>query len=192
VDAVYAEKRGLLQKDLTLNHAYRLTKSQFGSRLGQRLLQALYDKKGALLNLPRPILDRASILLVLLALSSAVLLLAQDAGSTPLQAVPRRPLSAAPLLLIGSAFLITQITALTARRALLKDVLLAGTFWLWGIVQLTPSRSLSLRLGSVVIALFVLDLSWAVMLNVRTEGKVRVPRRGTSLQRDCNCCKATS
>jgi len=143
------------------------------------------------LNLPRPILDRAAIFLVLLALSSAILLLAQDAGSGLFQAVPRSSLSAAPLLLIGSAFLITQITSLTARHALLKDVVLAGTFLLWGIVQLIPSGNLSLLLGNVVIALFVLDLAWAVMLKVRTEGRFRVPQRGTRFQRDCNCCKAT-
>jgi len=152
----------------------------------------LYTKgRIVLLNLPRPILDRVAIFLVLLALSSLVLLLVQDAGSSHFQAAPRSLFSAAPLLLIGSALLITQITALTAWRALLKDVLLAGTFWLWGIVQLIPSHSLSLRLGSVVIALFVLDLAWAVMLKVRTEGKVRVPQRGTPLQRNCDCCKAT-
>ena len=189
--AVYAEKRRLLRKGIGLNHSHRLRKLQFASRLSGVHFTLSTKGRTHLLNLPRPLLDRAAISLVFLALSSAVLLLAQDAGSSPFQVVPRNPLSAVPLLLIGSAFLIIQITSPATRHALLKDVLLAGTFWLWGIVQLIPSHSLSLRLGSVVIALFVLDLAWAVMLKVRTEGKVRVPQRGTPLQRNCDCCKAT-
>ena len=189
---LYAEKRRVLQKGIGLNHPHRVRKLQFASRLSGVYFTLSTKGRIHLLNLRRPLLDRAAISLVFLALSSAVLLLAQDAGSSPFQAVPRNPLSAAPLLLIGSAFLIIQITSPATRHTLLKDVLLAASFWLWGIVQLIPSRNLSLRLGSVVITLFVLDLAWAVVLKVRTEGKARVPQRVTSLQRDCNCCKVTS
>jgi hypothetical protein len=42
----------------------------------------------------------------------------------------------------------------------LKNALLAATFLLWGIIQLMPRNATSIRLGNVVIVLYVLDLSW--------------------------------
>jgi len=39
-------------------------------------------------------------------------------------------------------------------------MLLAGTFLLWGAIQLMPQNYLAERLGNVVIVLYVLDLAW--------------------------------
>jgi hypothetical protein len=42
----------------------------------------------------------------------------------------------------------------------MKNVLLAGTFLLWGAIQLMPQNHLAERLGNVVIVLYVVDLAW--------------------------------
>ena len=39
----------------------------------------------------------------------------------------------------------------------------AATFLLWGIVQFMPQNTMSIRLGNVVIALYVLDLAWVTL-----------------------------
>jgi hypothetical protein len=52
------------------------------------------------------------------------------------------PLSALPLLLAGSSYL----------------VMLGAAFLLWGVVQLMPASDLAAELGNVVIALYVVDL----------------------------------
>ena len=41
---------------------------------------------------------------------------------------------------------------------LLKRVMLAAAFLLWGIVQLMPAGNLASELGNLVIALYVIDL----------------------------------
>jgi hypothetical protein len=46
---------------------------------------------------------------------------------------------------------------------LLKNALLAATFLLWGAIQLMPQNATSMRLGNVVIALYVVDLAWVVL-----------------------------
>jgi hypothetical protein len=49
---------------------------------------------------------------------------------------------------------------------LLKNILLASAFILWGIVQLMAQNALSKRLGNVVIALYVLDLAWVILVGL--------------------------
>ena len=71
--------------------------------------------------------------------------------------------SAAPLLLVGTSFLFVQPVIRPRLIELLKNVLLAATFLLWGIVQFMPPSAMSLRLGNVVIALYVLDLAWMTL-----------------------------
>jgi hypothetical protein len=79
-------------------------------------------------------------------------------------------ISAAPLLLVGASFLILQPLLRLGRLELLKNVLLAATFLLWGAVQLMPQNALTVRLGNLVIALYVLDLAW-MTLGTATTGK---------------------
>ena len=104
--------------------------------------------------------------LVVLALVFSSVLLAEDAGMSPILRIPRGVISAMPLLLVGAAFLIVQMRTRPRSKELLKNVLLAATFILWGIVQLMPLNAQSIRLSSLVVALYVLDLAWAILVSV--------------------------
>lgn len=91
-------------------------------------------------------------------------------------------ISAAPLLLIGASFLVAQAILRPRWTELLKNMLLAGTFILWGIVQLMAQKSLSKRLGDVVVALYVFDLALVVFASVTASGAIRLssPRSDSS------------
>jgi peptidoglycan/LPS O-acetylase OafA/YrhL len=105
--------------------------------------------------------------LVLLALASSAALLAKDLGTGDFLRLPRGVISGAPLLLVGVALLVIQLVIRPQWKELLKNALLAATFILWGIVQLMPQNELSLKLGNVVVTLFVLDLAWTILLSAR-------------------------
>jgi len=75
-------------------------------------------------------------------------------------------LSAIPLLAIGASFLIMQTLVRESQSQLLKNLLLAATFLLWGVVELLPENAVSKILGKVVIALFVIDLAWTILPRV--------------------------
>jgi hypothetical protein len=114
------------------------------------------------------LLRSITIILAVLAVAFSGALLAKDAGVKILPQLPLHVLSAVSLLLVGAASLIVQAMMRPRPRKLLKNLLLATTFFLWGIVQLMPQSILSMRLDNLVIALFVLDLAWAALLRVRT------------------------
>jgi hypothetical protein len=82
-------------------------------------------------------------------------------------------ISAAPLLLIGVSFLVVQMMLRPRWTELLKNILLAAAFILWGVVQLMEQNALSKRLGNVVIALYVLDLAWVILSSVNPTGTNR-------------------
>jgi hypothetical protein len=110
------------------------------------------------------ILRIVAIALGLFAVVSGVVLLIKDAGVHVLPGLPTSVISAAPLLLVAIAFLIAQPTMHPSDMELLKNLLLAATFLLWGVVQLMPQGALAARLGNVVILLYVVDLAWAILL----------------------------
>lgn len=68
------------------------------------------------------------------------------------------PLSALPLLLAGSSYLVLQAILRPRPLELLKRLMLGTAFLLWGVVQLMPASNLTAELGNVVIALYVVDL----------------------------------
>jgi hypothetical protein len=107
----------------------------------------------------------AAIAFAVMALVGSIGLLASDArlGMT----FSASAASAAPLLLIGASFLIAQPVLRPRRTELLKNVLLAAAFILWGVVQLMGKNHLSRNLGDVVIALYVLDLAWVILASVK-------------------------
>ncbi len=78
-------------------------------------------------------------------------------------------ISSAPLLLIGISFLIVQPIIRPRLPELLKNVLLAGTFLLWGAIQLMPQNALALRLGNLVIVLYVVDLAWTMFASMNSK-----------------------
>ena len=68
------------------------------------------------------------------------------------------PLSALPLLLAGSSYMVLQVILRPRPLELLKRLLLGCAFLLWGVTQLMVAGSLATELGNVVIALYVVDL----------------------------------
>jgi hypothetical protein len=68
------------------------------------------------------------------------------------------PLSALPLLLAGSSYLILQAILRPRPLELLKRLMLGAAFLLWGVVQLMPASDLATELGNLVITLYVVDL----------------------------------
>jgi hypothetical protein len=77
------------------------------------------------------------------------------------------PLSALPLLLAGSSYLLLQAILRPRPLELLKRVMLAVAFLLWGVVQLMPASSLATELGNVVIALYVIDLGLIIWTDLQ-------------------------
>src|SRR5580700_1379751 len=71
--------------------------------------------------------------------------------------------SAAPLLLAGIAFVMVQPIMRPGSMELVKNLLLAATFLLWGAIQFLPDNAFAKTLGNLVIALYVLDLAWITL-----------------------------
>ena len=101
--------------------------------------------------------------LAILALAAGVALLVRDAKIGSLFQFPGAAISAAPLLLVGMSYLFLQPIIRPRFPELGKNLLLAATFLLWGTVQFMPLNTLSIRLGNVVIVLYVLDLAWVIL-----------------------------
>jgi hypothetical protein len=72
--------------------------------------------------------------------------------------VKNLPLSALPLLLAGSSYLVLQTILRPRPLELLKRVVLGAAFLLWGLVLLMPASDLAAELSNLVIALYVVDL----------------------------------
>jgi hypothetical protein len=110
----------------------------------------------------------ASFSFAAVALAASVSLLVSDAKMWSPPGISRAAISAAPLLFIGTAFLILQPVIRPRPADLVKNILLAGTFFLWGIIQLMPQNNLAGRLGSLVIALYVVDLAWTNFASMKS------------------------
>jgi len=82
--------------------------------------------------------------------------------------------SAVPLLIIGASFLLVQVRLRPRWMELLRNLLLASAFILWGIVQLLEQNALSKKLGDVVIALYVLDLAWLILGRASDTGTIQL------------------
>jgi len=122
--------------------------------------------RGVFLSMLNNVLRWISYGLAILALAAGIALLLGDAKPGILPGLPAAAISAAPLLLAGTSFLIMQPILRPQWIELLKNVILAATFLLWGTVQLMPRNTMSIRLGNVVIALYVLDLAWMILGSV--------------------------
>jgi hypothetical protein len=101
--------------------------------------------------------------LAILALAAGIALLVRDAKIGSLSQIPTAAISATPLLLVGVSYLFLQPIIRPRLLELGKNLLLAATFLLWGTIQLMPQNALSIRLGNVVIALYVVDLAWVIL-----------------------------
>jgi hypothetical protein len=92
------------------------------------------------------------------------------------------PLSALPLLLAGSSYLLLQAILRPRPLELFKRVMLGTAFLLWGAVQLMPAGPLATELGNLVIALYVIDLG----LIVWTDLEKNEPAFAPLSYDDCN------
>ena len=101
--------------------------------------------------------------LSILALAAGAALLLADANPGSLSKIPPAAISSAPLLLVGTAFLILQTVIRPRWNEFLKNALLAATFLLWGAIPFLPRNAVSLHLGNAVIALYVVDLAWVIL-----------------------------
>jgi hypothetical protein len=116
--------------------------------------------------------------LVLAWIVRAIALLAVFAGLTlllvdsPLAArlpmrIDRSAAEAFPLLLVGIAYLAWLATERPAVIDLIKQLLIALAFILWGVSLLMPAGPAARLLGAVVIAIYVFDLAWMIEGNLR-------------------------
>jgi hypothetical protein len=82
------------------------------------------------------------------------------------------PLSALPLLLAGSSYIVLQAILRPPPLELIQRMMLGIAFLLWGVVELMPVSDLATALGNVVIVLYVVDLG----LIIWTELQKNQPR----------------
>lgn len=107
---------------------------------------------------------------MLLALAAGVVLLLCDLFLT---AFPHAPISAAPLLFIGVAYLGFQMIIRPTPLDLFKALIVSSAFLLWGVDQLLPASWLATTLGDVVITLYVVDLGWIMLDRLKQSNRSR-------------------
>ena len=109
---------------------------------------------------PKPsVLARLIYVFLVLSLLGCAVLLLFDFFPAILPLLTHGPVSALPLLLIGIAYLALQAILRPALLELLKRVMLASAFILWGIDQLLPTGPLATTIGDIVIVLYIIDLA---------------------------------
>jgi peptidoglycan/LPS O-acetylase OafA/YrhL len=109
--------------------------------------------------------------LVLVALVFSIVLLMDGSSSSIAPGRWTAAISALPLLAVGISFLMVQPLIRPRPADLLKNLLLAATFLLWGPVQLMVQNPVAKKLGNVVVLLYVIDLTWTILVGVRPPGK---------------------
>jgi hypothetical protein len=97
---------------------------------------------------------------IILAFVAGIVLLISDIF---LSSLHHASISAAPLLLIGAAYLSFQVFIRPKLLDLFKALIVSSAFMLWGIDQLLSSGWLATTLGDVVITLYVIDLGWIMI-----------------------------
>jgi hypothetical protein len=124
-------------------------------------------------NQPASLIQRFSYLfswsIVVLALLAGILLLTSDFFFTHW---PHAPISAAPLLLVGAAYLGFQVLTQPRPLDLFKAFIVSTAFIMWGIDQLLPTGWLATTLGDVVIVLYVIDLGWIMIDRLKQKEQI--------------------
>jgi hypothetical protein len=100
--------------------------------------------------------------------SGALLLVVDSPVSLKLpMAVSHSIIEAIPLLLVGVAYLAWLATEKPRMIDLVKQILIAVAFILWGVDLLMPTGAWARFVGAVVIAIYVFDLAWLMEGNLR-------------------------
>ena len=108
-----------------------------------------------------------TILLLLLALVSSVVLLILDVSEAFRQGDARWVVSAVPLVAIALACLAFHATWTPEPLDLLKRVLLSAAFLFWAATQLFPTAGWAPVANDLAIGLFVLDLALILWSDLR-------------------------
>jgi hypothetical protein len=95
------------------------------------------------------------------------------------------PLSALPLLLAGSSYIVLRGILRRQLLELLKRLMMVMAFLLWGVVQLMPASRLTAELGNLVITLYVVDLGLIIWTDLQ-ENQPRLVRLPQNLSQ-CGC-----
>jgi hypothetical protein len=106
---------------------------------------------------------------VVLGLIAGVVLLTSNVFFTIL---PHAPVSAAPLLFIGTAYLGLQVLLRPKPLDLFKALIVSSAFILWGVDQLLPGGRVATTLGDVVITLYVLDVGWVIIDRLKQRNRI--------------------
>ena len=109
--------------------------------------------------------------LLIVSLLGCAILLLFDFFPRLLPSITHGPVSALPLLLIGVAYLGLQVWLRPRPLELVKRVMLASAFILWGIDQLLPTGAVATTLGDVVIVLYIIDLALMMRDTLNTSHK---------------------
>ena len=131
--------------------------------------------------LPGLILRSSAAALALMAVACSAVLLLMDAAPWTIallrdgaRALPhaasliaRAPITAAPLLMAGASYVALQIILRPRPLELLKRLMVAAAFILWGIDQLMPPGPLTTAIGDLVISLYVFDLALIIVAQLR-------------------------
>jgi len=168
VGLLHSEERGVLRKEVALRQYFTFDEE------GLRSHELKFSSGAGRLSKPKHFLRGMTITLVVLAVAFGGALLINDARIGTIPRWPGSVISAVSLLLAGAALLLVQSVMGFQLKEFLKNVLLAATFILWGIIQLIPQSVLSMRLGNLVVALFVLDVAWAILMGVKRTQKSKV------------------
>lgn len=116
-------------------------------------------------------------IIILLAFASSVLLLLKDTSLTLLRHIAHAPISAMPLLLTGIASLCFQLIVRPKLLDLLKALIVSTAFIMWGLDQLLPAGRIATTLGDVVIALYVVDLGWMMLDQLKQSRLISVQQK---------------
>jgi len=127
-------------------------------------------------------------------LAAVVLLLARDAAPRLFPAGSHELLAAIALATIAFAYLVFQLANRAARMELAKAFLLAAAFLFWAANQFWPNRAEAGLYNDIAIALFVLDVFWAIsgwppaakQSSVMERAAGEPALRGPAC--DCPCC----
>lgn len=95
------------------------------------------------------------------AVIAGVVLLVGDAAGLTARAA-HAPISAAPLLMVGVAFMVVLPLTRPGWLEFTKRAMVGAAFILWGIAQLMPPGAAATTLGDLVITLYVIDLALVI------------------------------
>jgi hypothetical protein len=96
------------------------------------------------------------------AVIAGVVLLVGDAAAGLTARAAHAPISAAPLLMVGAAFMAVLPLTRPGWLEFTKRAMVGAAFILWGIAQLMPPGAAATTLGDLVITLYVMDLALVI------------------------------